>query len=121
MEDRIGDSGLLDVIMPAVNRELSKEYCGRRTVQRVDELYRNPLHPYTKALMSAVPVPDPDARKQRIILEGDVPSPLSPPPGCVFHNRCASRKKICTEESPPLEDMGGGHLVACHMKNGGVE
>jgi oligopeptide/dipeptide ABC transporter ATP-binding protein len=79
-----------------------------------DELYRNPLHPYTKALLSAVPIPDPDVRKQRIILEGDVPSPLNPPPGCVFHNRCAFRKKICMEEKPSLKDVGGGHLVACH-------
>jgi len=79
-----------------------------------DELYRNPLHPYTKALLSAVPVPDPDVRKQRIILEGDVPSPLNPPPGCVFHNRCAFRKKMCMEEKPSLKDVGGGHLVACH-------
>jgi oligopeptide transport system ATP-binding protein len=79
-----------------------------------DELYRSPLHPYTKALLSAVPVPDPDVRKQRVILEGDVPSPLSPPPGCVFHNRCAFRKETCTEEEPLLLDAGGGHLVACH-------
>jgi oligopeptide/dipeptide ABC transporter ATP-binding protein len=79
-----------------------------------EELYRNPLHPYTTALLSAGPVPDPDVRKQRIILEGDVPSPLNSPPGCVFHTRCAFRKKMCMEEKPSLKDVGGGHLVACH-------
>ncbi len=79
-----------------------------------EELYQNPLHPYTKALFSAVPVPDPEVRKKRIILEGDVPSPLSPPPGCGFHNRCFARKTICAQERPPLVDVGGGHLLACH-------
>jgi oligopeptide transport system ATP-binding protein len=79
-----------------------------------EDLYSNPLHPYTKALLSAVPIPDPDVRRQRIILEGDVPSPLNPPHGCAFHDRCAFRKTICREEKPPLKDVGGGHLVACH-------
>jgi len=79
-----------------------------------EELYSHPLHPYTKALLSAVPIPDPDVRKQRIILEGDVPSPLNPPPGCAFHNRCAFRKKMCMEEKPSLKDVGGSHLVSCH-------
>jgi oligopeptide transport system ATP-binding protein len=80
-----------------------------------EELYKNPLHPYTKALLSAVPVADPDVRKQRIILEGDVPSPLSSPPGCGFHHRCFAREETCSQERPTLVDVGGGHFLACHL------
>lgn len=106
-------------VVEHISNRVAVMYLGRIAELATDEeLYRNPLHPYTKALLSAVPVPDPDARKQRIILEGDVPSPLSPPSGCVFHNRCAFRNEICTVEVPPLQDAGGGHLVACHGKNG---
>jgi oligopeptide transport system ATP-binding protein len=79
-----------------------------------DELYANPLHPYSRALLSAVPVPDPDARRSRILLQGEPPSPLSPPAGCSFHPRCAARKAVCAEIEPALLDVGGGHLVACH-------
>ena len=104
-------------VVEHISNRVAVMYLGRIAELATDEeLYRNPLHPYTRALLSAVPVPDPDARKQRIILEGDVPSPLSPPSGCVFHNRCAFRKEICTMEEPPLQDAGGGHLVACHTE-----
>jgi oligopeptide transport system ATP-binding protein len=78
------------------------------------ELYENPQHPYTQALLSAVPIPDPEVRKRRIILEGDVPSPLNPPAGCGFHTRCPFRKSICTEERPLFRDIGNGHWVECH-------
>ncbi len=77
-------------------------------------LFSRPQHPYTQALLSAVPVPDPDAAKQRIILKGDVPSPINPPSGCRFHPRCRYMTDICKEVEPPLVDYGRGHLAACH-------
>jgi peptide/nickel transport system ATP-binding protein len=79
------------------------------------ELYRRPRHPYTQALLSAVPVPDPDHEKTRIILQGDVPSPLSPPPGCAFHPRCPHAFERCRREAPPLYDLGNGHTAACFL------
>ncbi len=79
------------------------------------ELYENPLHPYTKALLSAVPIPDPfvEETRERIILKGDVPSPINPPSGCVFHPRCLVAIPECSETIPPLRSVGGGHEVAC--------
>lgn len=81
-----------------------------------DTLYREPLHPYTKALLSAVPIPDPfvEEKRERTILVGDVPSPANPPPGCNFHTRCPLVIDICKEEEPEFRDVGGGHWVACH-------
>jgi oligopeptide/dipeptide ABC transporter ATP-binding protein len=79
------------------------------------ELYNNPLHPYTKALLSAIPIPDPLAEKTRtrIVLKGEVPSPVNPPPGCHFHPRCSLAIKECSEARPPLRDVGNNHYVAC--------
>ncbi len=81
-----------------------------------EELFNHPLHPYTEALTSVIPVPDPDLRRNRIVLTGDVPSPAKPPPGCRFHTRCRYRETICEVESPPLLDKGNGHFVACHFR-----
>jgi peptide/nickel transport system ATP-binding protein len=81
-----------------------------------DELYVRPIMPYTEALLSAVPIPDPDlsAKRERIVLEGDVPSPINPPSGCRFHPRCRYATEVCTQIEPPLVDYGNGHLAACH-------
>jgi len=84
--------------------------CGPR-----EEIYRNPRHPYTRALLSAVPVPDPRRRKQRMVMGGDVPSPVQPPPGCAFHPRCGHAVEVCRREIPPLEMGRGDHAVACHV------
>jgi len=78
-------------------------------------IYLNPKHPYTKALLSAVPVPDPNVKKNRVILKGDVPSPIDPPNGCPFHPRCAYKLEICDKEKPVLKDIGGDHYVACFL------
>ncbi len=78
-----------------------------------DQLFSIPMHPYTQALMSAIPIPDPTIRRERIILQGDVPSPLNPPSGCRFHPRCPVVMAECALEEPPLLDMGSGHQVAC--------
>lgn len=79
-----------------------------------EELFTSPLHPYTKALLSAIPVPDPETKITRIMLSGEVPSPINPPPGCGFNPRCAYKKeKMCAETAPKLTDVGNGHLVAC--------
>ncbi len=80
-----------------------------------DDLYAEPLHPYTQSLMSAIPVPDPTMKRQRIILEGDVPSPLNPPSGCRFHTRCPLAFDKCSQEEPPLKDYGTEHYAACWL------
>ena len=80
-----------------------------------EELYRSPLHPYTQALYSAALPSHPDDQRQEIILPGEVPSPINPPPGCRFHPRCPQAKPVCSEEEPGLRDVGGGHKVACNL------
>ena len=80
-----------------------------------DELYARPLHPYTRALLSAIPVPDPKAKKERIILTGDVPSPINPPQGCRFHTRCPEAMDICSRQMPEFIEAQPRHWVACHL------
>jgi peptide/nickel transport system ATP-binding protein/oligopeptide transport system ATP-binding protein len=94
-------------------------YLGRIVeLARDRDLYTSPLHPYTVALLSAIPIPDPNISKKRIILEGDVPSPIHPPPGCQFHTRCPQKKNECETLGPELVDVGNNHFVACHLFQG---
>ncbi|HBL84758.1 MAG: peptide ABC transporter substrate-binding protein [Clostridiales bacterium GWF2_38_85] len=79
------------------------------------ELFKQPLHPYTKALLSAVPVPNPDIKMNRIILEGDIPSPANPPSGCKFHTRCKYCMEVCKKVAPPFKEIAPEHFVACHL------
>lgn len=80
-----------------------------------DELFANPMHPYTKALFSAIPVPDPNYKMERIILDGSIPSPANPPSGCKFHTRCSECKEKCKTEAPEYREVKPGHFVACHL------
>ncbi|MFM9942955.1 MAG: ABC transporter ATP-binding protein [Hyphomicrobiaceae bacterium] len=86
------------------------EYADKRT------LFTAPKHPYTEALLSAVPVPDPSIRRKKLVIDGDVPSPVKPPPGCHFHTRCPFAEARCKVEAPKLKDVGNGQLVACHLR-----
>ncbi len=95
---------------------VSVMYVGKMVEQgSTADLYHNPRHPYTEALLSAVPRPDPRERSQRIVLEGDVPDPANPPSGCYFHPRCQYAVDICQTETPELKTLAGGHRVACHL------
>lgn len=82
-----------------------------------EDLYNNPMHPYTQALLSSIPVPDPDLQRERVPLAGEIPSPANPPSGCRFHTRCKRRQGKCETEVPPLINVGGEHFVACHFWN----
>jgi oligopeptide/dipeptide ABC transporter ATP-binding protein len=120
LKERLG----LTLLFVAHDLSVVEHMCDRIAVMYVgklvelteaETLLRRPLHPYTEALLSAIPAADPDVRTKRIILSGEVPSPAAPPPGCVFHPRCRYAQAICKEQVPPLREVEPGHYAACHF------
>ncbi len=103
-------------VIEHISDRVAVMYLGRIVeLADAEELYHTPRHPYSEALLNAVPTPDPARRRPRKLLGGEVPSPINPPSGCHFHPRCPYARPICKENYPPLEDKGGGHLAACHF------
>jgi len=107
-------------VVKHVSDRVGVMYLGKMVeISPSSELYANPLHPYTEALMSAIPIPDPTVKRERIVLEGDVPSPMNPPSGCRFHTRCryaAQFGDLCRTVEPPMQEVAPDHWVACHMR-----
>ncbi len=103
-------------VVQHISDRIAVMYLGKVVeLSTAEEIFGGALHPYTEALLSSTPIPDPDAHKERIILEGGVPSPINPPPGCRFHPRCPKVISVCPQVEPQLIDIGHGHLVACHL------
>ncbi len=105
-------------VIEHISDRVAVMYLGRIVeLANAEELYRAPRHPYSEALLNAVPIPDPARKRTHIPLKGEVPSALNPPSGCHFHPRCPYAKEICNTQRPPLEDQGNGHLAACHFSD----
>ena len=103
-------------VVEHISHRVAIMYLGKVVeIAKSDTIYQDAKHPYTKALLSAVPIPDMSKKKERVVLEGDVPSPVNPPSGCTFHPRCSYREAICDKTEPPLEFGAAGHGVACHV------
>ena len=99
-----------------ISNRIAVMYLGKIVeIAESDELFENPMHPYTRALLSAIPICDPDTEREVTLLEGDMPSPVDPPLACRFHTRCGYAKDICLKEEPIHIDIGGGHIIACHF------
>ena len=104
-------------VVEHISDRVAVMYLGRIVELATDkDLYQNPLHPYSQALLSAVPIPDPEISRQKILLQGDVPNPLNPPTGCTFHTRCPERMDRCSQEIPVFKNMENEHWVACHLR-----
>jgi len=105
-------------VVKHISNRIAVMYLGR-IVETAEKrtIYKNPLHPYTQSLFSAIPIPNPMVKKKRIILKGDVPSPINIPSGCRFHTRCPKAMDICSEKEPIFKDYGDGHFAACHLLN----
>jgi len=103
-------------VVEHISHRVAIMYLGKVVeIAKSDTIYRDAKHPYTRALLSAVPIPDMSKKKDRVVLEGDVPSPVNPPPGCTFHPRCSYRESVCSQTEPPLEFSPDGHGVSCHV------
>jgi oligopeptide transport system ATP-binding protein len=103
-------------VVEHISHRVAIMYLGKIVeIAKSETIYRDAKHPYTRALLSAVPTPDANRKKERIVLQGDVPSPVHPPPGCSFHPRCPYREALCDQAEPPLDFDSGGHGVACHV------
>ncbi len=104
-------------VVEHIGHRIAVMYLGRIVeLSTKERIFSRPLHPYTEALMAAAPIAGPRARRERLVLEGDVPSPMNPPPGCHFHTRCPYAIARCKVEDPPLQEIAPGHIVACHLR-----
>jgi oligopeptide/dipeptide ABC transporter ATP-binding protein len=103
-------------VLRSISHRVAIMYLGKIVeLAGVEELYNNPVHPYTKAILAATPIPDPKKKRKKLVLGGDVPSPVNPPNGCRFHTRCWAKKDDCAVKEPALLDIGDGHYVSCHI------
>jgi oligopeptide/dipeptide ABC transporter ATP-binding protein len=105
-------------VVECIAQRVAVMYLGKIVeIAQTEELYKNPLHPYTQALFSAIPIPDPTVKRRQMVLSGEVPSPVNPPTGCRFHPRCSKAMQVCVQKEPKLKDVENGHMIACHLFN----